>query len=135
LTSSTSAPVGTPVFSTATNIVGMGHNTGTTNCAIYYGGSAAQTAIDLGASFPCNTRSTDFYELILYSPTNANNIINYRVTNLSTAAQTSGQLTGTAGTVIPASTTLLAPLLFRANGTTAVAVTLHINKIYIETDY
>ena len=135
VTSATSAPTGTIEPSTFTNSIGMGHGNPAANCKIFYGGSAAQTPIDLGASFPCNTRSTDMYELILFSPNNVNNVVNYRVTNLSTSAQTSGQLTGTAGTVLPSSTTLLGPMLMRDNGGTAAATTLHINKVYIETDY
>jgi hypothetical protein len=102
---------------------------------IYYGGSAAQTPLDLGPNFPSNTRSTDAYELALYAPSNSNNTVYYEVTRLNTAYVATGALTGTAGTALPSSSTLLAyQRIWRTNAGTALAVAYDIMSDYIEVD-
>lgn len=120
---------------TLTNVIGMGHNTGDTTMRIYYGGSAAQTPINLGANFPANTRSTDLYDLALFAPPNSNNTVYYEVTRLNTGHVATGTLTGTAGVALPSSTTLLSyHTIWRTNNTTALAVAYDIVSDYIETD-
>ena len=121
--------------STLTNSIGMGHGAADTTMHIYYGGSAAQTPIDLGSNFPSNTRSTDAYELALFAPTNSNNTVYYEVTRLNTGNITTGTLNGTAGTVLPSSLTLLSyHRIWRCNNATALAVAYDIMSDYIETD-
>ena len=134
LASSTAAPTNVEP-STLTNVIGVGQGAADTNLKLYYGGSAAQTAIDLGANFPTNTSVTDWYELTLFAPPTSNNTVYYQVVRLNTGNVTSGTLTGTAGTVLPANTTALAIRNWRTNNATAAAVTLHIGSIYVETDY
>lgn len=135
VSSSTSAPTNVEP-STLTNAIGVGHGAADTNLKIFYGGSAAQTPIDLGANFPANTLSTDAYELILWAPPNANNTVGYKVTRLNTGHVAEGALTAaTPGTQLPANTTLLAgPLLWRSNNATALAVALDLISAYIGTD-
>lgn len=134
LSSSTSAPTNVEP-STLTNSIGMGHGAADTTMHIYYGGSAAQTPIDLGSNFPSNTRSTDAYELALFAPTNVNNTVYYEVTRLNTGNVATGTLSGTAGTALPSSTTLLAyQRVWRCNNTTALAVAYDLMSDYIETD-
>lgn len=119
---------------TLTNVIGVGHTTSNTNLYIYYGGSAAQTRIDLGADFP--VAITTAYELALFAPPNSNNTVYYRVTNLGTAAEASGTLTAaTPGTQLPANTTLLGLQIWRTNNSSTGAVALDISSIYVETDY
>ena len=120
--------------STITNCIGVGHGAANTNLFIYYGGSAAQTPIDLGVNFPTNTQSTDMYELTLFSSPNSNNEVGYRVERLNTGDVASGMLTGTAGVALPASTTLLTNNDFRTNNATASAVAIDYASIYFETD-
>jgi hypothetical protein len=134
LTSSFSAPTNVEP-STLTNVIGVGQGAADTNLKIYYGGSAAQTPIDLGANFPTGTSATDWYELTLFAPPTSNNTVYYQVTRLNTGDKASGTLTGTAGTVLPANTTRLASALWRSNNATASAVTLSVGNIYTETDY
>jgi len=136
LTSATAAPTSVEP-STLTNAIGVGCGTANTNLFIYYGGSAAQTPISLGANYPCNgTGSTDMYELILFAPTNANNTVSYRVQRLGTSYIASGTLTaGTPGTQLPASTTLLAWRAWRATAATSGNPGIDIASVYIETDY
>ena len=134
LSSNTSAPTNVEP-STLTNSIGVGQGAADTNLKIYYGGSAAQTPIDLGASFPTGTSATDWYELTLFAPPTSNNTVYYQVIRLNTGDKTSGTLTGTAGTALPANTTYLAIRYWRTNNATASAVTLAIGGIYVETDY
>ena len=120
--------------STITNCIGVGHGASNTNLFIYYGGSTAQAPINLGANFPTNTQSTDMYELTLFSSPNSNNRVGYRVERLNTGDVASGTLTGTAGTALPASTTLLTNNDFRTNNSTVGSCGIDYVSIYFETD-
>lgn len=134
MSSTTGAPTNVEP-STLINSIGVGQGAANTNLFVYYGGSAAQTPIDLGASFPTGTSNTDWYELTLFAPPTSNNTVYYQVIRLNTGDKTSGTLTGTAGTVLPSNTTYLAPRNWRTNNATASAVTLALGNIYMETDY
>ncbi len=120
--------------STLTNCIGIGHGAADTNFKLFYGGSSAQTPIDLGSSFPCDTRSTDAYELALFAPPSATGTVNWEVTRLNTGDVATGTVSG-AATVIPQSTSLLAPWGYRTNNASALAVGLDVMGAYIETDY
>jgi hypothetical protein len=116
-----------------TNFVGVGQLSTSNNLHIIYGGSTAQTAIDLGVNFPVNTLSADLYELTLYSPPGAANTLHYRVERIGTGFAATGQLgPGTAGVTLPAATTLLAHAAWRTNNATALAVGIDICNIYFE---
>lgn len=117
--------------STLTNCIGMGHGASDTTMHIYYGGSSAQTPIDLGANFPVDTNTTP-YELALFSPPGEARV-NWQVTNLATGNTASGTVTGDA-TVLPQESTLLAPWGYRTNNATAAAAGLDVMSAYIETD-
>jgi hypothetical protein len=134
ISSSTGAPTNVEP-STLVNSIGVGQGAANTNLFVYYGGSAAQTPIDLGINFPTNTSSTDWYELTLFAPPTSNNTVYYQVTRLNTGNVASGTLTGTAGTALPSNTTTLCIRAFRSNNATASAVTLALGNCYIETDY
>lgn len=122
--------------STLTNVIGVGHNAEDSNLKIYYGGSAAQTPIDLGANFPANTLSVDMYELCLFSPPNQNGVVHYRVTRLNTGNQVEGTLPTSNGVNLPATTTALSyGWNYRSNNNTALAVGLDFVSDYIETDF
>ena len=120
--------------STLTNCIGVGHGAADTNLKLFYGGSSAQTPIDLGVNFPSNTQSTDVYELALFAPASVSGRVYYQVTRLNTGHTAEGELNG-AATVLPQSTTLLAPWGYRTNNGSAAAVALDIMSAYIETDY
>lgn len=118
--------------STLTSCVGVGHGAADTNLRIYYGGSTAQTPIDLGAGF---TNSLNIpYRLALSSPPNIANVINYEVTRLDTNATVSGTLTG-GSAIIPQSNMLLTPIqIWRSTNSSVTAVALDIGALYVETD-
>ena len=118
--------------STLLNCVGVGHGAADTNLKIFYGGSAAQAPIDLGAGFPNSLNIP--YRLALFSPPNTANVVNYEVTRLDTGATVSGVLTGAAA-VIPQSSMLLTPIqIWRSTNAGTVAVALDIGGLYVETD-
>ena len=121
--------------STLTNSIGVGHGAADTNLKLYYGGSAAQAAIDLGVNFPANTLSVDAYELALFAPPGLATV-GYMVTRLNTGHVASGVLTAaTAGLQLPLNTTLLSyHKAWRTNNATALAVALDVVSDYIETD-
>ena len=119
--------------STLTSCIGIGHGAADTNLKLFYGGSTAQAPIDLGANFPANTLSTDFYDLILFAPPEVANTCYYQVSRVNTGQIATGTLTGTA-VQIPQSSTLLVPLnAFRTNNATALAVGIDLFRGLIET--
>jgi hypothetical protein len=137
LTSVTTAPVATTSPATFINCIGIGAATGDTNMSLYYGGSAAQTPIGLGGSFPKSTASADMYRLVLYSSILNTNVVSYKVTNLTSgAASVSGTITAApAGTQLPLNTTALYWRCFRANNATATATNTQLAQVYLETDF
>ena len=120
--------------STLVNVIGIGCGAADTTLSLYYGGSAAQTPIALGANFPANTRNVDMYELALFAAPNSTTV-QYEVTRLNTGHVAKGTLSGAAGTVLPAATTLLGPWGYRTNNATALACAIDVASAYIETDY
>jgi len=134
MTSSVAAPTNVEP-STLTNCIGVGQGAANTNLFIYYGGSAAQTPIDLGTSFPANTSDADWYELALFAPPTSNNTVYYQVTRLNTGDVATGTLTGTAGTVLPANTTFISFRHWITNNTGSTLTGMAFGGWWIETDY
>lgn len=126
---------------TLTNCFGIGRlSTDQTQLYIVYGGSAAQTAIALGTGFPPILSSTltggVLYELSLFSAPGVNGVVHYRVERLDNGSVATGTLgPGTAGTTLPANTTLLTPRAWATNNATAQITSIYFTNIYVETDY
>lgn len=141
MSSTGTAPTGAVAEpSTLTNHIGMGHGAANTNFFMYYGGSVAQTPIDLGVNFPANTLSLDMYELILHAPAEST-VCHWTVNRYASATNSilftaSGTfLNATPGTTLPAATTPLASLYaWRTNNATALAIALDFHAHYFETD-
>jgi hypothetical protein len=134
VSSTTTAPTNVEP-DTLLNSIGVGKRTADTTLHIFYGGSAAQTPIDLGSNFPANTTNTDVYELALFAPSNSNNTVYYEVTRINTGNVATGPLTGTAGTALPSSSTLLTySWNYRTNNTSSTIVGIDIMSDYVETD-
>lgn len=117
--------------STLINRIGIGHGAADTTMQLYYGGTTAQTPINLGVNFPANTLSVDMYELALFAPANSQ-VVNYEVTRLNTGDVATGTLSGLVGTVVPAATELMHFTSYRTNNATALAVSIDIAGAYIE---
>jgi hypothetical protein len=136
MVNSTSAPTNVDP-STLINCIGVGQQaTDATQLYLFYGGSAAQTPIALGATnFPGSTLSTApiAYELAIFAPNATANTYYYQVTNISTGAYTTGSLSGGA-TQIPQNATLLCHRAWACNNATALAVGIDICSVYVETD-
>ncbi|HVA10685.1 MAG TPA: hypothetical protein VNG32_00770 [Candidatus Dormibacteraeota bacterium] len=135
ISTSTSAPTNVEP-STLTNAVGIGHGAADTNMNLYYGGSVAQTPINLGSNFPINTLSADAYELALFSPSDQFETIYYEVTVLNSGHVATGVIVGDgAAIVLPSPYTLMSySWCYRTNNATALAVSVDIMSDYIETD-
>ena len=129
LADSVSAPTNVdPTTTTTPGKIGVAINANTGNWKLVNNVTGtAPTVLDLGASFPVTT--TSLYELVLYAAPNASSV-GWRVTNISTGAQTSGSLS----TNIPASTTFLAPQFWITNNATASAAILDFGGWYLESD-
>jgi hypothetical protein len=133
VTSATGAPTNVEP-STLTNSIGMGHGASDTTMRVYRGGSAAQSPIDLGANFPCNTVNTDLYEFALFAPPNSSDVY-YEVTRLNTGHVATGLLLNSGGVALPSSATLLSyHVSWRSNNATAAAVGIDLVSDYVETD-
>ncbi len=134
VSSTTSAPTNVEP-NTLLNCIGVGNGAADTNLMLYYGGSVAQTPVNLGANFPANTLTTDVYELALFAPPNQY-CIYYEVTRLNTGNVVTGQIIGDgAAIVLPAPSTLLTySWNYRTNNATALAASMDIMSDYIETD-
>ena len=120
---------------TLTNCIGLGHTATDANWHLYYGGSAAQSRISLGANFPIN--NTDLLDITIWAPPGSSTVY-IEVTRISSSGQFVYQGTlgpGTPGTTLPAQTTLLAHRAWRTNNTAAAAVGIDVSNIYIETDW
>jgi hypothetical protein len=131
-----SSPVNNVEPSTLQRAIGVGHGAADTNLKLFYGGTSAQTPIDLGADFPANTLSVDVYELVLFSPRTENAKVFWKVTRLNTGHTAEGQISGAGGIILPATNLPLSPLrCWRTNNATALAVGLDVMHHYMETDY
>ena len=117
--------------SSITNIVGMGWDAADTNIQIMHRGTGAVTKVNLGASFPVPTTDrTKAYELVMFSPPGSTQSVSYTVTDLGTAATTSG----TISTNMPTNTTLLAPRGWMSVGGTSSVIGIALMSLYLETD-
>jgi hypothetical protein len=121
--------------STLTNCIGVGRGAADSTLSLFYGGSAAQTPIPLGANFPANTAIVDAYELALFAPPDVAQTVHWQVTRLNTGHVASGTLSGGAA-VLPADNVLLTPFqAWVSNNTTAAQVAIDFMSFYAETDY
>jgi hypothetical protein len=115
---------------TLTNMIGVGHNSANANLQMMTNdGTGTATQIDLGASFPANTLSTDVYEFRMFASPGGTSV-GWYIENLGTGVAREGTIT----TDLPVNTTLLAPHVWRHNGGTALAVGIDVISLYIETD-
>lgn len=118
-----------PTTSTVYGKIGMAINASTGNWNLVHNITGTlPTVIPLGGSFPVDI--TSLYEMILFAKPNDVSIT-YRITNLSTLAQTSGTLS----TNLPSSITTLGRLCWATNNATAAAVAWDMSRFSIETDY
>ena len=116
--------------SSLTTLLGLGCDASETTLSIIHNdGSGTATKVALGANFPCNTTSVDFYELVLYAPPNAA-FVGYRVTRKNTGHVAEGVIT----TDLPSTTAFFQPVAFRGNGGTAAAVALDMGTFYASMD-
>jgi hypothetical protein len=119
--------------STFTNIIGFGSDSSqTTMRFLRNGNTGTATAVDLGANFSTSTagQANSFYEVRLFSPSGGGSVVNYSATRLNDGAF----IQGSATTALPALDLILAAQVWHQNGSTAAAVNLDVQSLYIETD-
>lgn len=133
----TAAPTNVDPTTNATpGKIGLAFNANTGNLRLVHNVSGtAPTVIDLGANFPINT--TDLIDLTLacrpFSTTAG--AIGYRVRRFTTSSATpAAEVTGTISTNIPASTSLLHPVMWMTNNATAAAVAFQLSSFTTESD-
>jgi hypothetical protein len=113
------------------NVVGIGCDAGETTLSVMSNdGAGAATRSSLGANFPSQSLSTDWYELVLFAGPNAS-AISWQLSRLNSGHVAQGTLSSD----LPGSSVFLAPQAWRNNGTTALAVGLDIGSIYVETEH
>lgn len=120
--------------STLTNAFGIAKLSSSQNLHVVYGGSAAQTPIDLGSDFPADSLTVDAYDIVLFCPPSSSDV-HWQVRRLGTAFIAQGVIANSGSTVLPPASTLLAHRIWRTNNATGVAVAIDISNVYIETDY
>lgn len=120
---------------TLINCIGVAQlSTDATQFYWVYGGSAAQTAIACGTGVGAPTSlSTALYHLIIFAPPGAANTFYATLRNVGTGVEVSQTFTG-AATVVPQSTTFLAPKVWKTNNATSLAVGFDIGDFYISSD-
>lgn len=115
---------------TLTNRVGFGFGTASTNWYFHSSGVGSNTAVtDLGASFPARTYATDFYEFRLFAPSGAGTTLYWSAQKLNDGTFVQG---GPITTNLPIGA--LTPHMWLNNGTTATAVSMDVQSLYVETD-
>lgn len=135
-----SSSVATPTNvepNTLTNCIGIAQlSTDNTQLYLVYGGSAAQSAIALGARFPLFDSSYGpTYQLHLFSSPSEAGVVYYRVERKESGEFVEGALTpATVGVQTPDTSKLLAHRAWKCNNTLSSAVQMDIGKIYIETN-
>lgn len=117
--------------STLTNIIGMGWDSGDTNIQMMHNdGTGTATRIGLGSNFPRPTADrSNLYDIEIYAPRNGSEV-RYRVTNVLTGAETFGTIT----TDLPASSTLMTPLIYNSVGGTSSVIGTAIGSLFLVTE-
>jgi len=117
---------------TLTNSIGIGWDAGDSNWKLYYGGSVAQTPIDLGANFPVGVNV--LMHFTLFSSPAESGVYEYRVLR-KTATQTfeAGGILGPLTSVeLPPGLTALTWNVWCSNNTDAAAVDIDFHKVVTE---
>lgn len=117
---------------TLTNSIGIGWDAGDSNWKLYYGGSVAQTPIDLGANFPVGVNV--LMHFTLFSSPAESGVYEYRVLR-KTATQTfeAGGILGPLTSVeLPPGQTTLTWSTWCSNNTDAAAVDFDFHKVFTE---
>lgn len=122
------APGGTQVPSALTNVIGLSYDAADSNLQLIRSSGGAAVKIDLGANFPARS-TTVVYELTIFCAPNDTKVT-VRTNNLTTGETDTSVLTSS----IPAQTTFLTYHAFVNNGGTALACSIDLIGLYIETD-
>lgn len=122
-------PAASTAFTSLTDVIGLGFEHGATEYSIVHNdASGTATTIPLGSSFPTASVNVSWMILEIFCRRGASSV-SYRVTNLKNGAIAQGSIS----TNLPSSTTLLTPITYCSNGTTASLSSMAIGTISLET--
>jgi hypothetical protein len=118
--------------STFTNAAGFSFDAGQTTWHFRTNDNSgsATTDVDLGANFPTNTASTDWYEWRVWCAPNDNTIY-YWIKNVTSGNTAQGSTT----TDLPVNTTLLEWVFAINNGSTAAVAGMDLGSVYMFQPY
>ena len=94
--------------------------------------TGANVQTDLGANFPVNVNATNFYEVRMFSPSAGGQTVSWSAQRLNDGAFASGTFSTAAS--MPALDAPLTAHVHHGNGTTAAAVNIDVQSLYIESD-
>lgn len=119
--------------STLTDMVGFGYDDDDVNIQFMHNNaSGTATKVNLGASFPKpSADTTKVYEGIIYCPAGGPDIY-YQFTDLTTGVSTA---VGSVASEIPASTTLVRPVVYNSVGGTNSVIGVSLMNLYLESSY
>lgn len=124
-----SFPAAGTAFTSLTDVIGLGFEHGATEYSIVHNdASGTATTIPLGSSFPTASVNVSWMVLEIFCGRGASSV-SYRVTNLKNGAVAQGSIS----TNLPSSTTLLTPITYCSNGTTASFASVAVGTISLET--
>jgi hypothetical protein len=114
------------------SMVGFGCDSTDTTQMYFMSNDASGTAtkVALGTSFPSQGAGTNFYEFRLFAPSATSSRVFWSAHQLNGGIVVQGEAT----TDLPAAGTLLAAHLHHSNGSTAAAVSMDLQSLYIESD-
>ncbi len=118
--------------SSQVDMVGFGNDSADANFSIMCNdGSGTATKTTLGASFPAQTASADYYEFVLYAAPGQTSSVDWFATNIFTGATASGNLSSN----LPTANLGLSVRAWLNNGTTAAVCRLGMQSIYVQSLY
>lgn len=127
--SSAAFPAAATAFTSLTDVIGLGFEHGATEYSIVHNdASGAATTIPLGSNFPTASVNVSWMVLEIFCRRGASSV-SYRVTNLKNGAVAQGTISSN----LPASTTLLTPITYCSNGTTASLSSVAVGTITLQT--
>lgn len=122
-------PAASTAFTSLVDVIGIGFEHGATEYSIIHNdGSGTATTVALGSNFPTASVNVSWLTLELFCRKGGSSV-SYRVTNTKNGAVAQGTLS----TNLPSSTTLLTPIAYCSNGTTASLASIAIGTITMET--
>lgn len=120
---------------TQLNQIGVFWNAASTTMSFGSSGTAVGTPVALGTNFPVAAGvGVYFYELSIYAPSGSGQTVYWSITRVNDGIVSNGGPLATGATTMPALNLLLTPQVYIGTGTLAVAQSIDVQSLYIESD-